>query len=92
MELKFARELRRRLLVNCEISDWDEKNSVILDEETDIPGVEASGCKLLFSYKGITFKENVCLQRITQDIDLDQKKVEWQGGNYLAIYKNSDPK
>jgi hypothetical protein len=92
MELEFARELRRRLLVNCEIADWDEKSSVILDGETAIPGVESSGCKLLFSFKGITFRENICLQRIIQDIDLDQKKVEWQGGNYLAIYKNSDRK
>ena len=64
MELEFARDLRRRLLINCEISNWDEKNSVILDEETAIPGVEASGYKLLFSFKGITFKENVCLQRV----------------------------
>ena len=92
MELEFARELRRRLLVNCEISSWDEKNSVILDEETAIPGVKASGCKILFSFKGITVKENICLQRITQDIDLDHKTVEWRGGNYLAIYTNSDPK
>ncbi len=92
MELEFARELRRRLLVNCEISGWDEKYSVILDEETAIPGVEASGCKLLFSFKGITFKENVCLQRIIQDIDLQHKTVEWQGGSYLAIYTGSDSK
>jgi hypothetical protein len=89
MEREFARELRRRLLVNCEIKDWDEKNSVILDGETDIPGVEASGCKLLFSFKGITFKENVCLQRIVQDIDLNHKRVEWQGGSYLAIYSEA---
>ncbi|MQY83171.1 hypothetical protein GH157_05700 [archaeon] len=92
MELEFAKELRQRLLVNCEISGWDEKNSVILDEETDIPGVEARGCKLLFSFKGITFNENVCLQRIIQDIDLHHKTVEWQGGSYLAIYTGSDTK
>jgi len=89
MELEFARELRRRLLVNCEIKDWDEKSSVILDEEADIPSVEASGCKLLFSFKGITFRENICLQRIVQDIDLNHKRVEWQGGSYLAIYSDS---
>ena len=92
MELEFARELRRRLLVNCEIADWDEKSSVILDGETAIPGVESSGCKLLFSFKGITVKENICLQRFIQDIDLYHKKVEWQGSNYIAIFKNSDPK
>lgn len=92
MELEFAKELRRRLLVNCEISGWDEKNSVILDEETAIPGLEASGCKLLFSFKGITFKENVCLQRIIQDIDLHYKTVEWQEGTYSAIYTDSDSK
>lgn len=86
MELEFARELRRRLLVNCEIGDWDEDKSIILDDGTDIPGLEASGCKLLFSYKGITFKENVCLQRIIQDIDINHKVVEWQGENYLVIY------
>ena len=89
MELDFATELRRRLLVNCEIKNWDEKNSVILNEETAIPGLEASGCKLLFSYKGITFKENICLQRIVQDINLNHKMVEWQGGSYLAIYTES---
>ncbi len=91
MDLEFA-ELRRRLLVNCEISDWDEKHSVILGEETDIPDVEASGCKLLFSFKGITVKENICLRRITQNIDLHQKSVKWQGGSYLEIYTDSDSK
>jgi hypothetical protein len=90
MELEFARELKQRLLVNCEIEEQGEKSSVILDEETVIPGLEASGCKLLFSYKGISFKENVCLQRIIQDIDLDYKVVEWEGGTYLAIYTTSD--
>jgi len=92
MELEFAKELRRRLLVNCEISDWDEKNSVILDEETDIPGVEASGCKLLFIFKGITVTENICLQKITQDIDLHHKTVKWQEASYLAIFTDSDSK
>ena len=92
MELEIVRELRRRLLVNCEIEEWDEKSSVILDEDTEVPGLEASGCKLLFSYKGITFKENVCLQRIIQDIDLSHKVVEWEGDTYLAIYTSSDSK
>ena len=44
---------------------------------------------MLFSFKGITFKENVCLQRIVQDIDLNHKRVEWQGGSYLAIYSEA---
>ncbi|TRO49230.1 hypothetical protein E2P65_01470 [Candidatus Bathyarchaeota archaeon] len=92
MELEFARELRRRLLANCEIGDWDEDKSIILDDGTDIPGLEASGCKLLFSYKGITFKENVCLQRIIQDIDINHKVVEWQGGDYLALYTTPESK
>ena len=92
MELEIVRELRRRLLVNCEIEEWDEKSSVILDEDTEVPGLKASGCKLLFSYKGITFKENVCLQRIIQDIDLSHKVVEWEGDTYLAIYTSPDSK
>jgi hypothetical protein len=92
MELDFAKELRQRLLVNCEIGDLDDDKSIILDDGTEIPGLEASGCKLLFSYKGITFKENVCLQRIIQDIDLNHKLVEWQGGSYLAIYTTPDSK
>lgn len=89
MELEFARELRRRLLLDCDITGWDEENSFLLDEEMEIPGLEASGCKILFSYRGITFKENICLQRITQDLDLQSKMVQWKGGRYLAIYTDA---
>ena len=86
MKLESAQRLKDRLLSNCQIMDWDENIVQFLDEEESIPGVEASGYKILVSYKGISLKDKICIERTLQSLEFGYRTVEWKGGNYLAIY------
>ena len=69
MKLESAQRLKDRLLFNCQIMDWDENIVQFLDEEESIQGVEASGYKILISYKGISLKEKICIERTLQSLE-----------------------